>query len=69
MRVLEDLKPWPRGVRLCSLESVSPRVLQIAILFIEAAWRRRAKYWGYLLQDRPEFDVRRFLRVELFVRT
>eukprot|EP00903_Cladosiphon_okamuranus_P009929 g9426.t1 len=30
---------------------------EIAILFVEAAWRRRAKSWGYLLQDRPEFDV------------
>eukprot|EP00752_Nemacystus_decipiens_P016983 g15208.t1 len=30
---------------------------EIAILFVEAAWRRRAKFWGFLLQDRPEFDV------------
>ena len=62
--------PWHSFAHTISLTGVSrhpppPRVrgLQIAILFIKAAWRRRVKYWGYLLQDRPDLDVRPFLRM------
>lgn len=31
---------------------------QLAILFIKAAWRRRAKRWGFLLNDDPNLEVR-----------
>ncbi|CAM9439312.1 unnamed protein product [Ectocarpus fasciculatus] len=31
--------------------------LEMAILFVRAAWRRRAKLWGYLLNDTPDLNV------------